>query len=196
MIGRSRRRHCRRRAAADRRDAAARRPADLAGLYRRRRRRCDRRRDRGRRRQGADARVRHPGVGRIAMVADPQGSSLLCDEADPAGRRAEATERRLLGRPSRAARRLERAVDHRSGRGASTSTATSSAGPATTYMPMGEMGEYRFFAARRRRRSARSCASHAGRPRPGWRYYIGVAVIDRAAEAVEGRRRHGRQWAA
>ena len=95
---------------------AARRPADLARLYPRRRRRCDGRGDRGRRRQGADAAVGHPGVGRIAMVTDPQGAPFyVMNPLPPAGRSGRG-QRRLLGRPA-AARPLERAVDQRSGRG-------------------------------------------------------------------------------
>ena len=91
-----RRRLRRRRPAADRRDAAAWRPADLARLHPRRRRRRHGRRDRGRRRQGADAAVRHPERRPDRDGRRPAGRALLRDEADPAGGRPERQERRLL----------------------------------------------------------------------------------------------------
>ena len=52
-----------------------------------------------------------PNVGRIAMVADPQGDPFYVMKPIPPGGHPERAERRLLGRPA-AARPLERAVDH------------------------------------------------------------------------------------
>ncbi|SHJ42983.1 hypothetical protein SAMN02745194_02569 [Roseomonas rosea] len=50
-------------------------------------------------------------------------------------------------------------------------------------MPMGDLGEYRFISHRGVTLGA-VMTTPPGGPRPGWRFYFGVADIDRAAEAI------------
>ena len=75
------------------------------------------RRDRAGRRQGADAGERHPGRRPSCDGDRPAGRALLRHEAAAARGRSQRQERRLFAK-RRAARRLERTVDHGSVDGA------------------------------------------------------------------------------
>ncbi len=122
-----------------------------------------------------------PEVGRIAMVADPQGSPFyVMKPIPPAGDEKKASdvfsrteEQRIgwneLNTPDAAAAR--KFYGELFG------------WTSDEFMPMGELGEYRFFAHQGSTIGALSgCV--AGAP-AGWRYYIRVPSISKSAEAVK-----------
>ena len=125
-----------------------------------------------------------PNVGRIAMVADPQGAPFYVMKPIPPAGQRECQERRLLAR-SGAARRVERAVDQRPGGGAPNSTPSSSAGAPTSFMDMGEMGEYRFIDHHGGRIGA-LCGMMPGSG-PSGAYYIRVPSIAAAKDSGEAK---------
>lgn len=122
-----------------------------------------------------------PGVGRIAMVADPQGNPFyVMTPKPPAGDdkaksdvfssdQAERVSWNELSTPDPvAARQFYGELFGWS---------------SDDFMPMGELGEYRFFAHRGTTIGAVSpCVE--GAPQ-GWRYYIRVPSIGQAVEAVK-----------
>ena len=136
----------RRRAAAQRRDAAARRPADLARLYPRRRRRPQRspaiEQAGGKTLHGR--RSTFPNVGRVAMVADPQGAPFYVMKPIPPASDPNAQSdvfspdqpaARAAGTSCRPPTRTRRGRFYGDQFGWTSDD----------FMPMGEMGEYRFI---------------------------------------------------
>ena len=127
--------------------------------------------------------------GRLAMVADPQGNPFyVMKPVPPAGKPdadsdvfATDAEQRVgwneLSTPDPAAAR--RFYGELFG------------WTSDEFMPMGELGEYRFLAHRGTTIGAvykPQDEGFAGKQPTGWRYYIRVASIGRAAEAVKANR--------
>lgn len=122
-----------------------------------------------------------PGVGRIAMVADPQGAPIyVMQPIPPAGREKEASDVFSADRPERvswnelstsdpaAARRFYR---------------EQFGWESDDFMDMGEMGEYRFLDHRSMRIGA-LCGVAPGQL-PKWRYYFRVPSICDAKAAAQ-----------
>ena len=85
-----------------------------------------------------------PNVGRIAMVADPQGAPFYVMKPIPPAGRANAAKRRLLAdQPSSASAGTSCRPAIRPRR--ATSTASQFGWDSDEFMDMGEMGEYRFI---------------------------------------------------
>ena len=160
-------------------DDGRRRQADLAVLYRRRRCRCDGRGDRGdRAAASACRRSTCPGVGRMAMVADPQGiPSTSC--AAPATRAAPPGTAMGMGKcnwnelttPDQAA--------------PTPSTPSVFGWTYPDKMPMGEMGDYVFVEAAGQTIGATMTGAQDGPP-------PGVALLLPRARH-RGDRRQGRE---
>ena len=123
-----------------------------------------------------------PGVGRIAMVADPQGAPFyVMKPIPPEGRENEQSDVFSVDQPQHvrwnelATTDPEGAIDFYR-----TQFGWSQEGD----MDMGEMGKYRFI-------QNRGTTIGAVMPKPAqlpvskWTYYIGVDDIDRATEAVK-----------
>ena len=120
--------------------------------------------------------------GRIAMVADPQGSPFYVMKPVPPEGKAERfsdvfseTEEQRVGwneltSPDPAASRQFYGDVF--------------GWTSDEFMPMGELGEYRFFAHNGRTIGAMSPCMEGGSQ--GWRYYIRVPSIAKAVEAVKG----------
>ena len=187
MIGRERRRHCRRRPRPDRRDAAGgARPIWLGYIG------VDDVDAKVAKIEAKGGKVMMPAfdsraVGRMAMVADPQGDPFYVMEPDPAGGRAGRQERRLLGRPA------EQHVRWNELWTADPAAARQFYGELFGWaqegdMPMGEIGEYRFV-------QHDGTTIGAVMPRDARRAGKQVELlrrrddIDRAAGSGEGRRR-------
>ena len=157
------------------------RAAGLDRLCRRRRRRRRGGRVRQSRRRGPPAPADIPGVGRFAVVGDPQGAALTLFKGASDARAAR----------SRAARPAISA-------GASCTPSTDEAAFAFyaerfgwtkgDAMDMGPMGVYQLFKAGGDEAigGADQARGHAG---PFWLYYFNVAGIDAAVESVQGSRR-------
>ena len=123
-----------------------------------------------------------PNVGRIAMVADPQGAPFyIIKPIPPAGRENEQSDVFSVDQPQHV-------------RWNELST-TDSDGAVAFYtqqfgwtqegeMDMGEMGKYRFIHNRGVRIGA-IMPKPPQAPHTAWTYYIGVDDIDRATEAVK-----------
>jgi predicted enzyme related to lactoylglutathione lyase len=121
------------------------------------------------------------GVGRIAMVADPQGNPFyVMKPIPPEGREGEASD---VFSPT---------AEQRVGWNELTTPDPVEARQfygdlfgwsSEDFMPMGEMGEYRFLAHAGETLGA-VCGVQPGGSK-GWRYYIRVPSIDRAVEAVK-----------
>ena len=121
-----------------------------------------------------------PEVGRIALVADPQGNPFyLMKPIPPAG--DEKKESDVFSTTE------EQRVGWNELSTADPAAARQFYGElfgwtSDEFMPMGELGEYRFFAHQGTTIGAVS-ACVAGAP-AGWRYYVRVPSIARAGEAV------------
>ncbi len=122
-----------------------------------------------------------PNIGRIAMVADPQGAPFYLMKPIPPADDPTRQERRLLADRA-AARRLERAQHHRSDK-RRRFYGEQFGWTSDEFMPMGEMGEYRFFDHRGTRIGA-LCGVMPGQ-QPKWRFYFRVPSINAAKQAVE-----------
>ena len=134
-----------------------------------------------------------PNVGRIAMVADPQGAPFyVMKPIPPEGRENEQSDVFSVDQPQRvrwnelattdpegAHRLLRRAVRLEPGR----------------RHGHGRDGQIPLHPEPRHDASARSCPSRRRLPVSMWTYYIGVDDIDRRKRGGEGRRRAGPQRA-
>lgn len=122
-----------------------------------------------------------PGVGRIAMFADPQGNTLyVMTPTPPSGHEDKVSD---VFSPTEAQRVSWNELTTPEPGAARTFYGEMFGWTSDEFMPMGELGEYRFFA-------------HEGttigalcQPGPdgsfGWRYYIRVPSISKAVEAVQ-----------
>lgn len=116
-----------------------------------------------------------PGVGRIAMVADPQGNPFyVMRGAIEAASDAFSTEmdghvnwNELSTADPVAARQFYGEIF---------------GWTSEEFMPMGELGEYRFLA--HQGTTIGAVSGLAGGSPPGWRYYVRVPSIAKAAEAI------------
>lgn len=122
-----------------------------------------------------------PGVGRIAMVADPQGSPLYVMKPTPPD-----------GDETKESDVFSSTAEQRVGWNELTTPDPVAARQfygdlfgwtSEEFMPMGEMGEYRFFDHRGTRIGA-VCRVQSGGSQ-GWRFYIRVPSISRSLEAAE-----------
>jgi len=122
-----------------------------------------------------------PNVGRIAMVADPQGAPFYVMRATPPEPKAQSdvfstSEQQRVGwnelstTDPLAARKFY---------------AGQFGWDDSQFMDMGEMGEYRFL-ERSGTRIGALCGVMPGQP-PRWRYYIRVPSIAKAKETVEAK---------
>ena len=121
-----------------------------------------------------------PGVGRLAMIADPDGNPLYLMKPIPPE-----------GQPDAVSDVFSVDAEQRVGWNELT-TANPDAARAfygelfgwtsDEFMPMGELGEYRFLAHRDKTIGAVCGVSPGGNA--GWRYYVRVPSIARAVEAV------------
>ncbi|RST29883.1 VOC family protein [Sphingomonas ginkgonis] len=121
------------------------------------------------------------GIGRMALIADPQGAVLYVMKPTPPGGDPDATSDVF-------------SVDAK-GRVNWNELSTSDPQAALDFygpllgwvnhdtMPMGELGGYHFLDHHDLRFGA-TCGTMGGQP-PAWRYYIGVDSIERAKAAVE-----------
>ena len=134
-----------------------------------------------------------PDVGRIAMVADPQGAPFYLMTPTPPADNPDADSDVF-------------SVDGQQHVGWNELSTTDPDARSRFYtdlfgwgsdefMDMGPMGQYRFLAARRRADRRGHAAPMPGGSRRDWRYYIGVDDIDRAARRSTGRRRRPSAWA-
>lgn len=122
-----------------------------------------------------------PGVGRLAMIADPQGNPLYLMQPEPPP-----------GEPGARSDVFSPDAEERVGWN-ELSTADPTAARAfygdlfgwtsDEFMPMGELGEYRFLAAGGTTFGAVSGVAPGSSP--GWRYYIRVPSIARSVAAIE-----------
>ena len=122
-----------------------------------------------------------PGVGRIAMVADPQGNTFYVMRGaieDASGAFSTEAEGHVnwneLSTPDPVAARAFYGELF--------------GWTSEEFMPMGELGEYRFFAHEGQTIGAVYLPQNegaAGKKDTGWRYYIRVPSISKAAEAVK-----------
>jgi predicted enzyme related to lactoylglutathione lyase len=120
-----------------------------------------------------------PNIGRIALVADPQGAPFyVMKPIPPADRPDAASDVFSPDQPGRVAWNELSTSDPVAARAF---YAESFGWDMGDFMPMGEMGEYRFI-DRKGQRIGALCSAMDGRP-PKWRYYIRVPSIS-AAKAV------------
>lgn len=122
-----------------------------------------------------------PGVGRIAMVADPQGHPFYVMKAIPPA-----------GDENKESDVFSPMAEQRIGWNELTTPDPAAARAfygelfgwtSDDFMPMGELGEYRFFAHQGTTIGA-VCAPSHGTP-TGWRYYIRVPSISKSIEAIK-----------
>lgn len=122
-----------------------------------------------------------PGVGRVAMVTDPDGAPFylmkpLPREGDPNAK----SDVFSVDQPQRVRWNELSSTDQD---GAVAFYAKHFGWTQEGSMPMGEMGDYRFIQANGVNVGA-IMRKPPQRPAPGWTFYIGVDDIDRAAKAV------------
>jgi predicted enzyme related to lactoylglutathione lyase len=122
-----------------------------------------------------------PGIGRIAMVGDPQGAPFYVMKPIPARDRPTAVSDVFSpDRPGRVSWNELSTSDPVAARKFYSDRFGWEMGD---FMPMGEMGEYRFI-DRKGQRIGALCSAMEGRP-PKWRYYIRVESIGAAKAAAE-----------
>ena len=105
-----------------------------------------------------------PNVGRIAMVADPQGAPFYVMKPIPPAGQENAAKRRLLARPAAARSRWNELSTTDPGGRPRTSTASSSAGARTTSWTWARWANTASSRPSRARPSARSCRSRCSWP--------------------------------
>jgi predicted enzyme related to lactoylglutathione lyase len=122
-----------------------------------------------------------PGVGRVAMVTDPQGAPFyIMKPLPPEGDPSAKSDVFSVDQPQRVRWNELSTTDQDRAVGFYKRQFGWAQDGA---MPMGEMGEYRFIQANGVNIGA-IMRKPPQRPVSGWNYYIGVNDIDRAAEAV------------
>lgn len=119
--------------------------------------------------------------GRIAMVADPQGNPFyVMKPIPPAGHEDKQSD---VFSPTEAQRVSWNELTTSDPAAARTFYGELFGWTSDEFMPMGELGEYRFFA------HSGTTIGAVSRPGPdgssGWRYYIRVPSISKAVEAVK-----------
>lgn len=119
--------------------------------------------------------------GRIAMVADPQGNPFyIMKPIPPAGREDEQSD---VFSPTEEQRVAWNELTTADPVAARAFYGELFGWTSEEFMPMGELGEYRFLAHQGTTIGAVSACVPDGGP-PGWRYYVRVPSISRAVEAV------------
>jgi len=119
--------------------------------------------------------------GRIAMVTDPQGNPFyIMKPIPPAGQEDRQSDVFSPDQPQRVSWNELSTADPVAAR---TFYGELFGWTSDDFMPMGEYGEYRFFDHGSLRIGAVSGMMPDGHP--GWRYYIRVASISKAVEAVK-----------
>ena len=119
--------------------------------------------------------------GRIAMVTDPQGNPFyIMKPIPPAGQEDRQSDVFSPDQPQRVSWNELSTADPVAAR---TFYGELFGWTSDDFMPMGEYGEYRFFDHGSLRLGAVSGMMPDGHP--GWRYYIRVASISKAVEAVK-----------
>jgi predicted enzyme related to lactoylglutathione lyase len=122
-----------------------------------------------------------PSVGRIAMVADPQGAPFyVMKPIPPEGRENEASDVFSPDKPGRVSWNELSTSDPVAARKFYGDQFGWESGD---FMDMGEMGEYRFLDHHGQRIGA-LCGVMSGQE-PKWRYYIRVPSIAKAKDAIE-----------
>ena len=122
-----------------------------------------------------------PGVGRLAMVADPQGNALYLMRPEPPEGDVEAASDVFA--PDIAERVAWNELSTSDPAEARTFYGELFGWTSDEFMPMGEFGEYRFFADKGTTIGAVCGVMPGGSG--GWRYYIRVPSIPAAVEAVK-----------
>ena len=119
--------------------------------------------------------------GRIAMAADPQGNPFyIMKPIPPAGQEDGQSDVFSPDRPERISWNELSTADPVAARGFYGDVF---GWTSDDFMPMGELGEYRFFDHDGLRIGAVNGLMPGGHP--GWRYYIRVPSISKAADAVK-----------
>jgi uncharacterized protein len=122
-----------------------------------------------------------PGIGRIAMVTDPQGAAFyVMKPIPPQGRENEQSDVFSLDQPGRVSWNELSTSDPVAAR---QFYGERFGWTSDEFMPMGEMGEYRFLDHHGVRIGAIAGTSPGQKPK--WRYYLRVASIAAAKEAAE-----------
>jgi len=122
-----------------------------------------------------------PNVGRIAMVADPQGAQFyVMKPIPPAGREKQASDVFSPDQPQRVAWNELSTSDPAAARAF---YGEQFGWVSDDFMDMGEMGQYRFLDHHGTRIGA-LCSVMQGQP-PKWRYYIRVPSISAAKATAE-----------
>jgi predicted enzyme related to lactoylglutathione lyase len=133
-----------------------------------------------------------PDVGRIALVADPQGVPFYVMRATPpAGGENKVSDVFSPDQPGRVAWNELTTTDQKAALDFYTSRFGWTKGDV---MPMGDMGDYQFINRDGVMLGAIMTAAPENQPR--WRYYFRVANVDTAKQAVEaggGKVTHGPQ---
>lgn len=123
-------------------------------------------------------------VGRIAMIADPQGNAFYIMKPNPpAGQEDAQSDAFSPTEPQRVSWNELSTADPAAARAFYDELF---GWTSDEFMPMGESGEYRFFAHRGTTIGAVAGVMPEGSP--GWRYYIRVPSIAKAVEAVNAYR--------
>lgn len=122
-----------------------------------------------------------PNVGRIAMVADPQGAPFYIMKPIPPANDPHAQSD--VFSPSAPQRVGWNELSTSDPAGARSFYAEQFGWSSDEFMPMGEMGEYRFWDHHGQRIGA-FCATMPGH-QSKWRYYIRVPSIAKAKETIE-----------
>jgi uncharacterized protein len=119
--------------------------------------------------------------GRIAMAADPQGNPFyIMKPIPPAGQEGGQSDVFSPDRPERVSWNELSTADPIAARGFYGDVF---GWTSDDFMPMGELGEYRFFDHEDLRIGAVNGLMPGGHP--GWRYYIHVPSVSKAVEAVK-----------
>ncbi len=122
-----------------------------------------------------------PNVGRIAMVADPQGAAFYVMTPIPPGGDADATSD--VFSPTAPERVGWNELNTSDPDGARRFYREQFGWSSDEFMPMGEMGEYRFLDHHGVRIGA--LCGLMGQPQPKWRFYFRVASIAAAKATIE-----------
>ncbi len=124
-----------------------------------------------------------PNVGRVAMVADPQGAPFyVMKPIPPAGQEKQASD---VFSPDQQQRVSWNELSTSDPAAARTFYTGQFGWDDTEFMDMGELGEYRFLAQDGTRIGA-LCGVMPGQ-QPKWRYYIRVPSIAKAKETAEAK---------
>jgi predicted enzyme related to lactoylglutathione lyase len=122
-----------------------------------------------------------PGVGRIAMVTDPQGAPFyLMNPTPPADKPDSKSD---VFSPTELQRVAWNELNTSDPEAARRFYGEQLGWTSDDFMPMGEMGEYRFW--KQNGVQIGAVCGLMGQSRPKWRYYFRVPSIAKAKDAVE-----------